>query len=184
MSETAPTRAALEVDDPAVLAALYDPVRYRIFRALEVPRTIAELAGELERPANRLYYHVRVLVDAGLVRQVGVRQSGRHTERVFGKAAERVRFTGDLETGSGRGLLRAIAEELDDAIAKPSAGDREGTVSYHVVSLVPERARELEQRLRELVDEYEGDTARGPGTRQYGLLGAFVPLVGRRDGDP
>lgn len=174
MTET--SLAPLEVDDPAVLAALYDPVRYRIFRALETPRTMAELANEVGRPANRLYYHVGRLLDTGLVRQVDVRHSGRHSERVFARAAERVRFTGDLQAGSGSGLLGAIAEELDEAIERAPAGEREGAVSYHVVSLTPERARELERRLRELVDEFEREVARAPGTLRYGLLGAVVPL--------
>ncbi len=170
------TGASLEVDDPAVLAALYDPLRYRIFRALEEPTTIAELAGELGKPANRLYYHVRLLAEAGLVRQVGTRARGRHTERVFGRAAERVRLTGDLTPGAGGGLLGAIAQELDDAIQHAPAEAREGTVSYHVVRLTPERARELERRLSEVVDEFEGEVRKDPGTRRYGLLGAVVPL--------
>ena len=178
---------SLDVEDPAVLSVLYDPVRYRIFRALEQPRTIAELAVELERPANRLYYHVKLLVEAGLVREVGTRARSRHTERVFGRAAERIRFTGELEPGSGRGLLSAIADELDTALERvPADSDGPGMVSYHVVSVAPERAQELESRLRALVDEFEGERAAGAGARRYGLLGAFVPLEAEGDpgGDP
>lgn len=166
----------LEIDDPAVLEALYDPVRYRIFRALESERTISELSEEIGKPANRLYYHVRLLVEAGLVRQVGTRASGRHTERIYGRVAQRVRFTGELEPGSGRGLLGAIADELDAAIERVPADSEEGLVSYHVVSLTRGRARELETRLRALVDEFEGSQDTGEDTRRYGLLGAFVPL--------
>jgi DNA-binding transcriptional ArsR family regulator len=181
MTETRTPGASLEVADPAVLAALYDPVRYRIFRALEAPRTIAELAEAVGRPANRLYYHVRLLVEAGLVRQVGTRSSGRHTERVFGRSADRIRFTGDLGPGEGRGLLGAIAEELDDAIERVQGDSGEGMVSYHVVSLTPARAQEVERRLRALVDEFEPESIEAAGARRYGLLGAFVPLE-REDG--
>jgi DNA-binding transcriptional ArsR family regulator len=176
VSEVQTPSQALQVEDPAVLSVLYDPIRYRIFRALEQPRTIAELAVELERPANRLYYHVKLLVEAGLVREVGTRARARHTERVFGRAAERIRFTGELEPGSGRGLLGAIADELDAAIERVPGDSDEGLVSYHVVSLTPGRARELETRLRALVDEFEGEQAGGAGARRYGLLGALVPL--------
>ncbi len=174
----------LEIDDPAVLAALYDPVRYRIFRALEEPRSMSELAQEVGRPANRLYYHVRLLERRGLVREVGTRAKGRHTERLYGRVAERVRFTGDLEPGSGGGLLGAIADELDEALERAAGGPGPGTVSYHIVSLTPERAEELERRLRALVDEYEPECRRRPGTRRYGLLGAFVPLEEEILGDP
>lgn len=186
MSDDGVLPRALEVEDPAVLSVLYDPVRYRIFRALEQPRTIAELAVELERPANRLYYHVKLLVEAGIVREVGTRARTRHTERVFGRAAERIRFTGELEPGSGRGLLSAIADELDAAIGQVQGDPGPGMVSYHVVSLAPESAEELESRLRALVDEFEGERATGAGVRRYGLLGAFVPLDAEGDtgGDP
>lgn len=177
MSESNNGRDAVEIRDPAVLAVLYNPIRYRIFRALETPRSMAELADEVGRPANRLYYHVRLLVGAGLVRQVGTRASGRHTERLFGRVAARMRFTGELEPGSGRGLLGAIADELDTAIERVPAGWEQGVVSYHVVSLTPERARELETRLRVLVDEFEGSQDSAGGARRYGLLGAFVPFV-------
>lgn len=172
----APVPTSLEVDDSAVLAVLYDPVRYRIFRALEQPRTIAELAAETGRPANRLYYHVRLLVRAGLVRQVDTRASGKHTERVFGRAAGRIRFTGELDRGAGSGLLGAIADELDTAIDRVRDEPGLGMISYHVVSLTPERAQELEERLRALIDEFEGESERVAGTRRFGLLGVFVPL--------
>ena len=55
----------LEVDDPAVVAALYDPLRVCLFRLLEAPRSVAELAEAVDMPANRLYYHVRRLVACG-----------------------------------------------------------------------------------------------------------------------
>lgn len=182
MSEIETLLESLEIDDPAVLAALYDPIRYRIFRALETPRSMAELADEIGRPANRLYYHVRLLVEAGLVRQVGTRPSGRHTERVYGRAAARIRFTGDVAPGAGTGLLGAIADELDTAIGHARETDP-GMVSYHVVSLTPERAQELQAQLRALIDEYEGENAPLAGTRRYGLLGAFVPLGKERQAD-
>jgi DNA-binding transcriptional ArsR family regulator len=186
VSETTSGPEALEIDDPAVLAVLYDPIRYRVFRALETPRSMAELAAEVGRPANRLYYHVRLLVEAGLVRQVGTRASGRHTERIFGRAARRVRITGELQPGAGQGLLGAIAAELDAALARLEDETSPGAVSYHVVSLASERAQELETRLRALVDEFEGERASGPGARRFGLLGALVPLneKERADGDP
>ena len=183
MSDTVAIPESLETDDPAVLAALYDPIRYRIFRALERPCSIAELSDEVGRPANRLYYHVRLLAEAGLVRQVGTRPKGRHTERIYGRAAARIRFTGELEPGAGRGLVGAIADELDTAIERVRDDSGLGMVSYHVVLLTLERAQELEARLRALVDEFEGESDPGPDARRFGLLGAFVPLEEKEDAD-
>lgn len=163
----------LRLEDPAAVAALYDPLRYRIFRLLETPKSVAELAAEVGLPANRLYYHVKRLADCGLVRQVDARASGRHTERIYGRAAERIRFSGDLELYEG-GLLRGIADELDAWLQDADETDP-AAVSYHTPSLAPATARELETRLRELIGEYADLDERAEGARRYGLLGVLAP---------
>ncbi len=164
----------LRIEDPAVLAALYDPLRYRLFRLLEEPRSVAELAAEVDMPANRLYYHLRRLVEVGLVRQVDARANGRHTERIYGRAARRITFAGDLEVAYGGGLLRGIADELDAGLQEVREGEA-GSVSYHGVSMTEERALELEARLRGLIAEY-ADLDDEPGGRRFGILGVVAPL--------
>ena len=169
----------LHIDDPAVVSALYDPLRYRLFRLLETPRSVTELAAEVGLPANRLYYHVRRLVDCGLVRQVDARASGRHTERIYGRTAERIRFSGDLDLAAGAGgLIRGIVDELEAGIRAAGGGEELASrISYHVVSLAPERAEELEQRLHALISEFERESAPAEGKHRFGLLGALVPLA-------
>ncbi len=168
----------LEVDDPSVIAALYDPLRYRLFRLLETPRSVAELAVEVGIPANRLYYHVHRLLACGLVRQVDARVSGKHTERIYGRAAARIRFSGDLEVYTG-GFLRGVTDELEAGL-QTVVGDAPGSVSYHTVSLTPARAKELEERLRGLIAEYERTGSRSKTASRYGVLGVLAPL---REGD-
>jgi DNA-binding transcriptional ArsR family regulator len=167
-------RTELRIEDPAVLAALYEPLRYRLFRLLETPRSVAELAAEVELPANRLYYHLRRLVDVGLVRQVDARANGRHTERIYGRAAARLTFAGDLDVAYGGGLLRGIADELDAGLQSVGQGEA-GSISYHATTLTEERAHELEERLRELLAEYV-DADDGPDGARYGVLGVLAPL--------
>ena len=145
----------LRLDDPAAVAALYDPLRYRIFRLLAAPRTVAELAAEIGMPANRLYYHVKRLVDCGLVQQVDARASGRHTERIYGRAAERIRFSGDLELYEG-GLLRGIADELDEWLQARGREDDAG------LGLVPHADARARHRAR------AGDAAARPDRRVRG----------------
>ena len=165
----------MRVDDPAVVVALYDPLRYRIFRLLQAPRTVAELGDAIGMPPNRLYYHVRRLVECGLVRQVDARASGRHTERVYGRTAERIRFSGDLDLYEG-GLLRGITDELDAGLAQAAAEDGPGSVSYHGATLSPASARELEERLRALIAEYADRREMEPDARRFGVLGVLAPV--------
>ena len=168
--------AELELHDPASLEALYDPLRYRLFRALRMPRTVPELGQHVDLPANGLYYHVRRLVDAGLVRQVGTRPRGRHTERVYGWAAERIRFSGDLRLDVG-GPLTGIAGELEEGLRRAADDDAPALLSYHVVALTEERARELAERLRALVAEYAEHPDTEPDAHRHGVLGVLSPLA-------
>jgi DNA-binding transcriptional ArsR family regulator len=165
----------LRLENPAVVVALYDPLRYRIFKLLAAPRTVAELGEAVGMPANRLYYHVRRLVECGLVRQVDARASGRHTERVYGRTAERIRFSGDLDLYEG-GLLRGITDELDAGLMRAAAEDGPGSVSYHGATLSSESARELEERLRALIAEYADRRETAPGAHRYGVLGVLAPV--------
>jgi DNA-binding transcriptional ArsR family regulator len=163
----------LRLEDPAAVAALYDPLRYRLFRLLAEPRTVAELAADAGMPADRLYYHVKRLVACGLVHEVETRTRGRHRERVYGRTAERIRFSGDLELYEG-GLLRGIGDELDSWLRDARDGDA-ASVSYHTPTLAPATARELETRLRGLIAEYADREEAGEGTRRYGVLGVIAP---------
>jgi len=65
----APIRGG-RITDAAAIAALASPVRQELFDTLEAlggVATIAELAEQLGRPADGLYYHVDLLRRAGLL---------------------------------------------------------------------------------------------------------------------
>ena len=169
-------RSELRLEDPAAAVALFDPLRYRLFRLLAEPRTVAELAAEVGMPADRLYYHVKRLVACGLVHEVETRARVRHRGRVYGRTAERIRFSGDLELYEG-GLLRGIADELDSWLQDAEQHDA-ASVSYHTPTLAPATARELETRLRDLIAEYAEREESVEGARRYGVLGVITPASG------
>lgn len=66
------------------LRVLRSPLRQEIVDALVAsgPRSVAELAGILGRPADALYYHVRRLQRVGLLVTSGRRRSGARTEEI------------------------------------------------------------------------------------------------------
>jgi DNA-binding transcriptional ArsR family regulator len=154
---------ALVVTDPTVLETLYDPLRYRLFRLLEEPRSVPELAGEVDLPANRLYYHMRRLVERGLVEQV----PSTGTERLY--RARRVRFSGDAAAPGG-GPLEAIMAELARADFEEESP---GLISWHLPRLSSRRARELERRLQKLIAEFADEET---GAERYGLLAVLARL--------
>src|SRR5690242_6646388 len=68
--------------------ALADPLRVRLLEALWLaPQSARELAGLVELPADRLYYHLHQLVQAGLVQIAEHRPLPRgKVERVYAPA--------------------------------------------------------------------------------------------------
>lgn len=67
------------------LAALVSAARQEIVDVLSQMGTVsvAELAAALGRPADAIYYHLRVLKRAGLVVHAGNRSQGRRPEELF-----------------------------------------------------------------------------------------------------
>lgn len=89
-----PRKPAIEA-----LEALTSPLRLEIvdwFQA-EEELSIRDLADRLERKASSITYHVRRLEDAGVLVQVGQRQSGKRSEVVYALAGSDVRIGGKGE---------------------------------------------------------------------------------------
>jgi hypothetical protein len=78
--------AAIRITEPAAIAVLASPVRQELFDTIEAMggvATVAELAEQLGRPADGLYYHVELLHRAGLLSTapVGKSRAGRSERR-------------------------------------------------------------------------------------------------------
>ncbi len=73
-------------------AALTSPLRLEILEHFLVagPASVAEIADRMGRAADSLYYHVRLLVKVGLLRQRGTRKSGKRDEALYALVAPRI----------------------------------------------------------------------------------------------
>lgn len=83
------------IESPRELSALASPLRQEIIDAAaaqQAPCSIAEFAGLLGRPADRLYFHIRHLHRAGLLVSAGDRKEGRHVAALYTLPAARVRL--------------------------------------------------------------------------------------------
>src|SRR5690349_12091456 len=70
------------IDEPAVAAAMLDPLRARILAALAEPGSASTVAGSLGISRQKANYHLRALEDRGLVALVEERPRRGLTERV------------------------------------------------------------------------------------------------------
>jgi hypothetical protein len=120
------------VESARQIRALRSTVRQDIIDRVQAMGAVSvpDLARELGRPADALYYHVRALKAAGLLLEAGSRVRGRHTEMLYATRHPERRLMlryrgGQPETtrpvravvGS---MLRAARREFDLAITDPA----------------------------------------------------------------
>jgi DNA-binding transcriptional ArsR family regulator len=118
------------VEDADEIALLASPTRIEIVDTLEAlgnAVTVAELAAELGRPADGLYYHLRQLADGGLIEEETAADGRRYRTRT--RAGDRLRLryrpgaTANAEA-VGRvaaSVLRVAGRDFSRALADPEA---------------------------------------------------------------
>jgi DNA-binding transcriptional ArsR family regulator len=192
-----PQRETFEIEDVRVLEVLNNPVRLRLMHQLMEPTTARDLARTLNVPVTRLYYHLNLLEEVGVIEVVETRKSGAMLQRVYRTvAADFAPVRGLLEKSADkeRVVRAAIGMVLDGARldattclmehsqkASDPDSEIEGTLGRTVVPMTKEAARKFEKRIRELVDEMTDlEDRNGDG---YAFSFVFFPMVGPVKGE-
>ena len=167
--------------------ALADPLRIRLLGWLfEAPRSARELAGCAGLPADRLYYHLGQLEQAGLIEVAEYRPLARgKVERVYAPAETEP--PGDdadpEETAAFLGsVLEATAMDITAAYQARRAGRRR-EVDLHrgAVRLTDQALAELRGHIEQLTARFADPGADGTLT---GVVLALVDLQDRPDVGP
>lgn len=160
------------IESVASLKALADPVRLRIVMLTEdQPRTVKELAAALELPQTGLYYHVKLLLKAGILKVASRRMVSGIEERSYQAVAtnwpappERI---GDLtRSGLVKALFDMIEAEIDLAVREQPevpAYDPAGPVPYLVytrLALDRDDAKRVQKVLDEILARHGWDPRR------------------------
>lgn len=170
---------------PQQIKAVANALRLRVLRLCnDRAWTNKELADRLERDPATMLHHVRLLVDAGLLAPVPVRQgpSGAYEKpyRSTGLSWE-LRFDSapaDDEEGHGEpAMLAAFRQELAEA-----GNDSIGELTRFHLHLDEARLEDFAQRLRSLLDEFleDDDERREGGVPGYGGIVAVHRLADPR----
>jgi DNA-binding transcriptional ArsR family regulator len=115
------------VSDPAQISLLSSPVRQELvdtLAALGGETDVATLAEQLGRPADGLYYHLRTLVEGGLLREVPTKEGSERRFRLVGGGPLRLAY--DLSpdgnatalSAFARGLLQIAGRDFEDALTR------------------------------------------------------------------
>jgi DNA-binding transcriptional ArsR family regulator len=179
-----------------------DPTRLRILECLvERPQTVKEVASRLGSTPTKLYYHVNLLEEHGLIKVVSQRIVSGIIEKQYRTRAYSFNVDKSLfalnsseEGGPMDTMLKAIFDATRDDVRRaiehglldPTEKDpvkRNGLTFRSIAKLSPDRLREFQERLLALVKEF-GDfedmkerEKRGDTLQTYGLTVALFPFV-------
>ncbi len=167
--------------------ALADPLRIRLLQWLaESPRSARELADCAGLPADRLYYHLGQLEQAGLIEVADYRRLDRgKAERIYAPAETEP--PGDdadpEETAAFLGsMLQATAMDITAAYQARKAGRRrEVDLRRGALRLTDQALAELRGYIEQLTSRFADPGADGTWT---GVVLALVDLQDRPDAEP
>jgi predicted ArsR family transcriptional regulator len=152
------------VHDPRVLRALAHPARTRILGEIEAggPARAADIARELDIPANQASFHLRQLAKYGLVEEApGEARDKRDRVWKLTRAAELNVRLNELEKEPGGRAAVAVFRRsaadwshhlVDTAINGPEDSGIIRTVMHQTVKLTRDEALELQDDLLQLVE--------------------------------
>jgi DNA-binding transcriptional ArsR family regulator len=178
------------IDRPAQVRALASPLRQELLDLLVAagPCSIAELAERLGRAPDSLYFHVRRLLQVGLVVERERRQVGRHVFVVYDAAGRPMR----IERSKARradiqavvaGIQRLALRDWKRALGDPAArgdGARRNHAAARVRGWLDPRELERVNELLEELGELLGAGRPGPGRQPVALAWVLAPLPPRR----
>ncbi|MEV7005317.1 helix-turn-helix domain-containing protein [Streptosporangium sp. NPDC051022] len=151
--------------------ALLKPQRIEVLRQLAEPRTCTEIAARLDQTPQRVYYHVKRLVDAGLVDQVSERKVRGIHEGIYQARAHSYwlspRLVGRIGLRKAQdelslGYLLDLMEEVqaDIAALDRTAPELPSVGVSGVIRVPPERRAQfmddLQSTLQDLFTRYGG----------------------------
>jgi DNA-binding transcriptional ArsR family regulator len=192
MGARKPKNETFVVETVAALKALADPVRLRIVLLTEdEPRTVKELAEALELPQTGLYYHVKLLLKAGILRVASKRMVSGIEEKRYQAAATNWPAPPDqIGELAKAGLLKALFDTVEAEIQlavrdQPDvpAGDPSGPLPFLLftrLALDRDDAKRVQKQLEDIVMRY-AQAPRRPNRAKPEYHALFA--VHRRPGD-
>jgi DNA-binding transcriptional ArsR family regulator len=188
----------LVVSDLETLRVVADPLRMQILEVtLEAPRTVKEIAATLRTTPGKLYYHVNMLEEHGLLRVAGTRIVSGIIEKRYRVAARSLRPDRVLLDPAGAGhdevvdlLLSSILEttrrDLDTIRAAVGSGiidlaqsapiERRVQVVKTLGRLTHEQVTAFSEQLHALVREFGTLAALNTTDQGYSLTIMFHPI--------
>lgn len=176
------------IDSMEHLELLGDPVRLAILENASRPRSVSEIADALGVPRTRLYHHVNLLEEAGMLRVAETREVGALTERRYQVAAKSFQpseklLDDALPREKAEAMLTALfaatkadfirAVELGKITLEDSA-DHRLTLGRRLARLTPEQYDRFVAEMDALIEGLDSDLD-DPDAIDVGILHVVYP---------
>lgn len=165
------------INDLETLKVVSDPLRLQLLQLLaQQPRTVKELAADLDVPPTKLYYHINLMEKHQLIRVVETRIVSGIVEKQYLRTAFHYRIQrGLLSPGADMGdetlnrllttllddtrqdIRRAVQSNLIDLDMDHPPNRMALMIQREVARMSPERADEFHRRVMELVRDFQSE---------------------------
>ncbi|MDH5373366.1 MAG: helix-turn-helix domain-containing protein [Acidimicrobiia bacterium] len=183
----ADTSSVVLIKSLSQIEALSNPLRNRILNQAREPVTVAELAERFDVPNTRLYYHVNLLVEEGMLEQVDERKSGARIEKIYLRTAAEFQLDPGLAEAIGdpRKAAEAAASLIFDStrtesealLAQILAGeDPTAQLGRTILRLTAEDAERFAERMEQLLVDLREASRNQRGELTYSYTVAFIPI--------
>lgn len=185
----------LIIDNLETLKVLADQLRKRIMEQFDRPSTVKDVARRLSTTPSKLYYHVNLLEEHGLLKVTDTRIVSGIIEKQYQAAARVFRVKAGLlsptpEDGDSA-LETLLSHFFDQPKADAQRSVRDGIVdlsenapqhlklnmSSVVVTLKPSQATAFSERMRELVDEFTAASTEDEDDQAYAVQLMMFPVA-------
>jgi DNA-binding transcriptional ArsR family regulator len=166
-----------EIEDAETLEMLLDPIRVEMLERLFDPASVTELAEAMNVPRTRLYHHVRLLEEAGMIKIVETRQRGAIPEKVYRVTAKSFRpsdqflaesppsqfaaaVVDSLLAWTRADVIRSVAEGRV-IFGKAVEHRKRAIMTRHVAVLSEQRRHQFITDMGDLLQRYQDDDPDG-----------------------
>ncbi len=171
------------IDDLATLRLLSDPLRLRLIEQLGGrPTTVKALARALGIKPNRLYYHVNLLQEHGLIRVTETRLVSGIVERTYGLVArhlavsDELALPADVKRDVTETLFRVVSAELGAALDAEARGGPAAVAGRMQLWLTDDERAGFEKQLAELLASYSSGGHHRADADRFTLLYALYRI--------
>jgi DNA-binding transcriptional ArsR family regulator len=184
----------LTIDNLDTLRLLTDPLRMRVMSALadrsDAPVTVKQLATQLDVRPTRLYYHVNLLEEHGLIKVASSRVVSGILEKSYVATARSITIDRELLKVSPAGreataasltaLMQATAAEIAVSLESAAGAEADERRQMHIgksgAYLSPEAHAEFFKRLNDLLDEFSDKYGTRDTAPNRALFVAYYPV--------